>query len=130
MDKGLNAYWFTLDITFSPPLKILDENERPTSGVAYGAIVEIGVTDYSEQEAQNCALSFIHEIEPKEIGIEKKEIFTETGKTSDWYILAYASVPNFSPSTQNRWILSGDGTPIFLEIKGQTLNKKIIQSLE
>ena len=62
MDKGLNAYWFTLDITFSPPLKILDENERPTSGVAYGAIVEIGVTDYSEQEAQNCALSFIHEI--------------------------------------------------------------------
>lgn len=69
--------------------------------------------------------SFIHEINPKEIGIEKKEIFTETGKTSDWYILAYASVPNFSPSRQNRWILSGDGTPIFLDIKGQTLKKRI-----
>jgi len=78
------------------------------------------------REVDNKArISFIHEIEPNQIGIEKKEIFTENGKTSNWYILAYASLPNFSSSTQNRWILSGDGNPIFLEIKGQTLKKKI-----
>ena len=62
MNERLNAYWFTLDISYSPPLIVLDENEKPTGEVAYGAIVEIGLTDNSEQEARNRALSFIHEV--------------------------------------------------------------------
>jgi hypothetical protein len=62
MDKELNVYWFTLDISFYPPLKILDENDRPTGEVAYGATLEIGVTEVSEQDAKSLALSFIHEI--------------------------------------------------------------------
>jgi hypothetical protein len=42
-------------------MKVLDENETPTEEVAYGAIFEVGVTDYSEQEALRRAHSCINE---------------------------------------------------------------------
>ncbi len=62
MDNELNAYWFTIDISFDPPLQIGDEHEKPTGKVAHGAIIEIGVTDGSEQDAKHRAISFIREI--------------------------------------------------------------------
>jgi len=58
----LSAYWFTLDISFGPALQILDEHEKPTGETAYGAILQIGVTDVSEKDAKHRAVSFVHEI--------------------------------------------------------------------
>jgi hypothetical protein len=62
MNRELTAYWFTTDISFDPPLQIADKYEKPTGEVAYGAILEIGVTDVSEEHAKHRALSFIHEL--------------------------------------------------------------------
>jgi hypothetical protein len=62
MNRKLSAYWFTLDISFDPPLEIVGECEDPKGENAYGAILEIGVTDVSEEDAKYCALSFVHEI--------------------------------------------------------------------
>jgi len=62
VQRNLSAYWFTVHISFDPPLQIGDEYEKPTGEVAYGAILEIGVTDVSEDDAKHCVLSFIHEI--------------------------------------------------------------------
>ncbi len=62
MNTELTTYWLTLDISFDPPLQIADEYEEPTGEVAYGAILEIGVTDVSEEDAKYRALSLIHEV--------------------------------------------------------------------
>ena len=63
-------------------------------------------------------------IDPKEIGLPEISIPTsrryESGK-----IVAYAYDPDFSSSYTNRWIISGSGSPVFLEIREQLLKKDV-----
>lgn len=70
-------------------------------------------------------ISYVHEINPKEIGLTSKEIHTASGKTADWQVLIYAYDSQFSSNRSNRWILSGSGSPIFLSINEQSLKKNI-----
>lgn len=63
-------------------------------------------------------------IDPKEIGLQQIRISTsrrcESGK-----IVAHASDPDFSTPYTNRWMISGSGSPIFLEAREQLLKKDI-----
>lgn len=71
------------------------------------------------------AISHIHEIEPAKIGLTPVEVYTARGKTTDWNVLIYAYDSKFSSSRTNKWILSGNGSPVFLGVAGQTLKKDI-----
>ena len=63
-------------------------------------------------------------IDPKKIGLPEISIPTsrryESGK-----IVAYAYDPDFSSSYTNRWIISGSGSPVFLEVREQLLKKDV-----
>jgi len=63
-------------------------------------------------------------IDPKEIGLSEIPISTSRGKESG-KIVAYAYDPKFSPRYTNRWIISGSGSPIFLEVREHLLRKDI-----
>jgi len=66
-------------------------------------------------------ISHVHEVEPAKIGLTPVEVYT----AKDWSMLIYAYDPEFSSSRTNRWILSGNGSPIFLATSEQTLKKEI-----
>ena len=64
-------------------------------------------------------------IDPKEIGLQEIQILTSRGYDESGKIVAYAYDPGFSTSFINRWIISGSGSPIFLEVREQLLKKDI-----
>jgi len=63
-------------------------------------------------------------IDPKEMSLPEISIPTSRGNKSG-KIVAYAHDPDFSSSNTNRWIISGSGNPVFLEVKEQLLKKDI-----
>jgi len=69
-------------------------------------------------------ISHIHEIKPEDIGLKRIEIYAGR-KTTDWYVLAYAYSPEYSSGHTNKWLLSGNGNPIFLAISEHPLKKGI-----
>ena len=74
----------------------------------------------------SATISHLHEIDPKSIGLPSPEIFTSSGRTKA-EIIAYAYDPKFSANRRNRWIISGDGNPVFLYTLEQTLRKERIR---
>ena len=70
-------------------------------------------------------ISHIHKLAPDEIGISRLKILTESGRTVDAAFLVHAYDPDFTTSTTNRWILSGDSGPVFLQVVEQQLQCNI-----
>jgi len=68
------------------------------------------------------AISHVHTINPKDVGLTPVEIYGASGqKIPDWRMLVYAYSPSEYSSYGNIWILSGDGRPIFLATSEQPL---------
>ena len=63
-------------------------------------------------------------IDPKDIGLNKIQVSTSRGEEKG-EIIVYASDDEFCTSHTNRWIISGDGGPVFLEVKEQLLKKDV-----
>ena len=63
-------------------------------------------------------------IDPKKIGLPEISIPTSRRDKSG-KIVAYAYDPDFSSSYTNRWIISGSGSPVFLEVREQLLKKDV-----
>lgn len=57
----VQVYWLAIDISFSPPLIFADNEEGSTGEKAFGALIEIGVTETSEEDAKKQAISHIRE---------------------------------------------------------------------
>jgi len=70
-------------------------------------------------------ISHVHEVKPEDIGLEPVEIYTTGKKTTDWNVLIYAYTPEYSSSRSNKWVLSGDGRPVFLAISNHFLKKEM-----
>jgi len=71
-------------------------------------------------------ISHVYEVKPEDIGIKPVGLPNATGKvTTGWEVLVFAYNSEYSTSKTNRWILSGDGKPVFLAISGQPLKEKI-----
>lgn len=66
------------------------------------------------------AISHLHEVNPVSIGLSPIRVPTHKRET-EGEIIVYAYDSKFSPSRTNRWILSGNGNPIFLSIKEQLI---------
>lgn len=66
------------------------------------------------------AISHLHEVNPKSIGLSPIRVPTHRRET-EGEIIVYAYDSKFSSSRANRWILSGNGNPIFLSIKEQLI---------
>jgi len=69
-------------------------------------------------------ISHVHEVEPEKIGLQPVEVYVGR-KTTDWSVLIYAYTPEYSSSRSNKWILSGNGRPVFIAISEQPLKKEI-----
>ncbi|MCK4528538.1 hypothetical protein KAW18_14295 [candidate division WOR-3 bacterium] len=65
-------------------------------------------------------ISHLHEVKPKSIGLSPIRVPTHKRET-EGEIIVYAYDSKFSSSRANRWILSGNGNPIFLSIKEQLI---------
>jgi len=63
-------------------------------------------------------------IDPKDIGLNKIQVSTSRGEEKG-EIIVYASDDEFCTSHTNRWIISGDGGPVFLEVREQLLKKDV-----
>ena len=66
------------------------------------------------------AISHLHEVNPESIGLSPIRVPTHRRET-EGEIIVYAYDSKFSSSRANRWILSGNGNPIFLSIKEQLI---------
>jgi len=74
-------------------------------------------------------ISHLHEIDPKHIGLGPIKVHTSSGIEKESEIIVYAFDPRFSSSRTNSWILSGDGSPVYLTMREQILRgEKIIPS--
>ncbi|MDI6603332.1 MAG: hypothetical protein QME57_04505 [Patescibacteria group bacterium] len=60
------------------------------------------------------SVSHLHEVNPKNIGLEPVRVPLSSGRVEEAEIIVYAHDPGFSPARTNRWVLSGYGSPIFL----------------
>jgi len=63
-------------------------------------------------------------INPKDIGLNKIQVSTSRGEEKG-EIIVYASDDEFCTSHTNRWIISGDGGPVFLEVREQLLKRDV-----
>ncbi|MCW3132422.1 MAG: hypothetical protein N2V73_06880 [Candidatus Methanospirare jalkutatii] len=63
-------------------------------------------------------------INPEEIGLNKIQVSTSRGEEKG-EIIVYVSDDKFRTSYTNRWIISGDGGPVFLEVREQLLKKDV-----
>ena len=70
-------------------------------------------------------VSSVYELSPENIEIKPIEIATTSRKTSDWRFLIYSSDSGFFSDRANRWLLSGNGNPIFLSVNEEFLKKEI-----
>lgn len=76
----------------------------------------------------NAVVSHFHEIDSKSIGLPPTvRVFPDSGSRIEGKILAYGSDSQFSTRFRNRWIISGDGSPVFLSIKSQNIRKEGIR---
>lgn len=72
------------------------------------------------------AVCHVHEVEPAKAGLHPVKI--PTGRVEkEGSVLIYANDPGFYSNRTNRWILSGDGSPIFLDVREQVLRKEGIE---
>ena len=69
------------------------------------------------------SISHLHTIEARRMGLPS-EITTSSGRTRVEGIMAYAYDPKFSTRYANRWILSGNGSPVFLSLVEQSFRKE------
>lgn len=68
----------------------------------------------------------VYSINPEKIGIKKVDVKTDRGEAyTERELLISGYNPEYSASQRNRWILSGDGRPVFLAISGQQLKERI-----
>ncbi len=65
-------------------------------------------------------VSHLYEVNPTSIGVRKINISAPGGPFAG-SIIAGTYNPNFSADRENRWILSGSSSPIFLSVKNQAL---------
>jgi len=63
-------------------------------------------------------------VDPKKIGLREIRIQTSRGYESG-KIIAYADDPEFSSKWSDRWIISGSGNHVFLEVREELLKKDI-----
>ena len=68
-------------------------------------------------------ISHLHEVDPESIGLSPIAIPTDR-RESKGEIIVYAHDPEFSSRRTNRWILSGDGNPIFLSVEKRLLKEE------
>ena len=68
-------------------------------------------------------ISHVHETEPQKIGLKPVEVYAGRN-TTDWSVLIYAYTSEYSSHRTNKWILSGNGRPVFIAISEQPLKKK------
>jgi len=69
-------------------------------------------------------ISHLHSIKTKITGFPQR-INTASGRTSNVEgIMVYAYDPEFSTEFVNRWIISGDGSPVFLSLISQSIKKE------
>jgi len=69
-------------------------------------------------------ISHVHETEPQKIGLKPVEVYAGRN-TTDWSVLIYAYTSEYSSHRTNKWILSGNGRPVFIAISEQPLKKEI-----
>lgn len=73
-------------------------------------------------------LSHFHEIDHASTGLPPQvKVFSASGNRKEGRILAYAHDSQFSTQFTNLWILSGDGSPIFLGVNSQNIKKEGIR---
>ena len=73
-------------------------------------------------------VSHFHEIDAESIGLPPQvRIFPSSGRRTEGKILAYGHDSQFSSEFNNLWILSGDGSPTFLNINDQIMKKEGIR---
>ena len=70
-------------------------------------------------------VSHVHYMDPEKIGLKKTKITTRSKETSDWYALVWAYDSKYSSHVTNGWLISGDGSPLFLAISEHKLTKEI-----
>jgi len=58
MHDKLNIYWIDIDIVFNSPMPVYDQDNKHDESV-YGAIMEVGITDDSEENAKTQVTSMI-----------------------------------------------------------------------
>jgi hypothetical protein len=68
-------------------------------------------------------VSHLHEIDSKSIGLQPPKVTTTSGRITEGKIMVYAPDSQFSTSYANLWVLSGDGSPVFLLMKEQVVKK-------
>jgi len=73
-------------------------------------------------------LSHFHEIDHSSMGLPPYvNVFSTSGKRKEGKILAYGHDSQFSTEFTNLWILSGDGSPVFLGVNSQSIKKEDIR---
>lgn len=71
-------------------------------------------------------ISHVHLVNQRDLGIRATtEILTGSRTTRDYRFLVYARDSGFYPDDRDRWLVSGDGSPIFLVVTRQTLKKAV-----
>jgi len=68
-------------------------------------------------------ISHLHEVDPESMGLSPIAIQTDR-RESKGEMIVYAHDPEFSSGRVNRWILSGDGNPIFLSVEKRLLKEE------
>ena len=68
-------------------------------------------------------ISHLHEVDPESMGLSPISIQTDR-RESKGEMIVYANDPEFSSGRVNRWILSGDGNPIFLSVEKRLLKEE------
>ena len=72
-------------------------------------------------------ISHLHQVEPNIAKLPLVRLITDSGRTVNGKIIAYASDDQFSTRYSNMWIISGDGKPIFLSVNEEPLKKENIR---
>jgi hypothetical protein len=73
-------------------------------------------------------VSHFHEIDHTSTGLPPQvKVFSTSGKRREGKILAYGHDSQFSTEFTNLWIVSGDGSPIFLSVNSQNIKKEGIR---
>lgn len=68
-------------------------------------------------------ISHLHEVDPESIGLSPITIQTDR-RESKGELIVYAHDPKFLSRRGNRWILSGDGNPIFLSVEKRLIKEE------
>ena len=72
-------------------------------------------------------ISHLHQVESNVIRLPRIRFSTESGRTVDGKIIAYAHDGQFHTNYSNMWIISGDGGPRFLSVNEEIIKKENIR---